>query len=342
MTGLLRDTFLMKKQRITLNDIAVLAGVTKMTVSRYLRTPEKVKVETAQRIASVIEEVGFEADMNNPQIISQTIPRIGILVPSFNNQIFSDLLAGIEGVAEAAGYQTLVVTYDYSLQKEEEQIAALLAFNIKALILTDTVHSLRAEKYLQATKVPIAEVMGLSDHPERINVGFDNQQAGYEATQWLISAGRKHIVYFGSMSDKRDQQRYQGYLQAIVEAGLQALHISPKKVSSIEVGNTMMQEALEAVPEIDAIFCTNDDLAVGVLRACQQHGLSIPRQVAIIGFHGLELGQVTTPRLTSIMTPRYDIGKLSAELLIKRLNGEDTVQQIILETTRLIGDTFSS
>ncbi|MBT0718935.1 LacI family DNA-binding transcriptional regulator [Rosenbergiella epipactidis] len=330
----------MKKQRITLNDIAVLAGVTKMTVSRFLRTPEKVKADTAERIASVIKEVGFEPDSDNPQITSQSIPRIGVLIPSFNNQIFSELLAGIEAVTEAQGYQTLVVTYDYSLQKEEEQIAALLAFNIKALILTDTAHSLRAEKYLHAAKVPIAEVMGIATQPERINVGFDNFRAGYEATQALIEAGRKHIAYFGSMSDLRDQQRYQGYCDALSAAGLATTHISPQKVSSIETGATMMQEALDNVPNLDAIFCTNDDLAIGVLRACQAANIDIPQRIAIVGFHGLEIGQITTPRLTSIKTPRYEVGKQATELLLQRVQGHETVSQVIHETHFLIGDTF--
>lgn len=330
----------MKKQRITLNDIAVLAGVTKMTVSRFLRTPEKVKADTAKRIANVIEEVGFEPDSDNPQITSQSIPRIGVLIPSFNNQIFSELLAGIETVTEAQGYQTLVVSYDYSLQKEEEQIAALLAFNIKALILTDTAHSLRAEKYLQAAKIPIAEVMGIAHQPERINVGFDNLQAGFKATQALIEAGRKHIAYFGSMSDLRDQQRYQGYCDAMNAAGLTTTHISPEKVSSIETGAMMMREALDSVPNLDAIFCTNDDLAIGVLRACQSASIDIPRHIAIVGFHGLEIGQITTPRLTSIKTPRYQVGKQATELLLQRVKGNKTVNQVILETHFLLGDTF--
>ncbi|MBT0724850.1 LacI family DNA-binding transcriptional regulator [Rosenbergiella sp. S61] len=331
----------MRKQRITLNDIAVLAGVTKMTVSRFLRTPEKVKADTAKRIASVIEEVGFKPDTDNPQITSQSIPRIGVLIPSFNNQIFSELLAGIEAVTEAYGYQTLVVTYDYSLQKEEEQIAALLAFNIKALILTDTAHSLRAEKYLQAAKIPVAEVMGMAAHPDRINVGFDNLRAGYEATQALIKAGRQHIAYFGSMADLRDQQRFQGYCNALDATGLSTIHVSPKKLSSIETGAMMMQEALHSVPDLDAIFCTNDDLAIGVLRACQAAGIDIPERIAIVGFHGLEIGQITTPRLTSITTPRYEVGKQATELLLQRIQGLNTASQVILETHFLVGDTFS-
>ena len=101
-----------------------------------------------------------------------------------------------------------------------------------------------------------------------------------------------------------------------------------------------MQEALDSVPNLDAIFCTNDDLAIGVLRACQAANINIPQRIAIVGFHGLEIGQITTPRLTSIKTPRYEVGKQATELLLQRVQGHETVSQVILETHFLIGDTF--
>ncbi|VED54190.1 LacI family transcriptional regulator [Raoultella terrigena] len=186
----------MKAQRITLNDIAALAGVTKMTVSRYLRTPDKVKPETAERIASVIAEIGYEPDPDNPAMIGVVVPRIGVLIPSFHNQIFADLLAGIESVTAAHGYQTLVVNYDYDRQREEEQIAAVLAFNVKGLLLTESAHTLRADKYLNAAKIPVAEVMGLTDNPGRINVGFDNFKAGFDMTNMLLASGKRQIRLF--------------------------------------------------------------------------------------------------------------------------------------------------
>lgn len=141
----------MKHPRVTLQDIAQLAGVTKMTVSRFLRTPEKVAADTAERIAQVMRELNV-TDADTAQAGRK--PRIGVLIPSFNNQIFADLLAGIESVTQARGYQTLVVNYDYSPQREEEQIAQLLSYPIAGLILTDSAHTLRTETYLGAAKIP--------------------------------------------------------------------------------------------------------------------------------------------------------------------------------------------
>lgn len=330
----------MKVQRITLDDVATLAGVTKMTVSRYLRTPEKVKPETAERIASVIAEVGYQPDPDNPAVSSQATPRIGVLIPSFNNQIFADVLAGIESVTTAHGYQTLVVNYDYDSQREEEQIATVLALNVKALLLTESVHTLRAEKYLKAAKIPVAEVMGLSSNPERINVGFDNYRAGFDMTNMLLASGKKQIIYFGSMSDIRDEQRYAGYCQAMHEAGREVGRIAPNKVSSVMIGTGMMTLARQMYKQMDGILCTNDDLAVGVLQECIASGIKVPQEMAIAGFHGLEIGQIITPRLASVLTPRVEMGKVATEILIKKIKGLPTIEKVDLHYRLSMGETI--
>lgn len=330
----------MKMQRITLHDIATLAGVTKMTVSRYLRTPEKVKPETAERIASVIAEVGYEPDPDNHAIASNALPRIGVLIPSFNNQIFSDLLAGVESVTTAQGYQTLVVNYDYDSQREEEQIATVLAFNVKAILLTESVHTVRAEKYLKAAGIPVAEVMGLTTTEGRVNVGFNNFQAGFDMASMLIGSGKKRVIYFGSMSDIRDEQRYAGYCKAVEDAGLPTGRIAPKKVSSVSTGAGMMTMARQMYPDMDGILCTNDDLAVGVLQECLAAGIAVPQEMAIAGFHGLEIGQVTTPKLASVITPRFEMGKTATEILIKKINNLPTIERVDLHYRLSMGATI--
>lgn len=330
----------MKTQRITLDDIATLAGVTKMTVSRYLRTPEKVKTETAEKIASVIAEIGYVPDSDNTTATNQSQPRIGVLVPSFNNQIFADLLAGIESVTSAHGYQTLVVNYDYNAQREEEQIATVLAFNIKGLILTESVHTVRAEKYLNAANIPVAEVMGLTEASGRINVGFDNYRAGYDMTSMLLASGKQRVIYFGSMSDRRDEQRYAGYRDAVEAAGFPAGRIVPNKISSVSIGTGMMTLARQLYPEMDAILCTNDDLAVGVLQECQAAGIAVPQTMAIAGFHGLEIGQATTPRLASVITPRFEMGKVATEIVLKKINQQPTIEQVNLHYRLSMGATI--
>lgn len=327
----------MKNQRVTLQDIALLAGVTKMTVSRYLRTPEKVAAETAEKIAQVMKEVNFT---DGDEARSTQKPRIGVLIPSFNNQIFADLLAGIESITLEQGYQTLVVNYDYSRQREEEHIVQLLAYPIAGLILTDSEHTLRAEKYLTAAKIPVAQVMDLEGPEGRIAVGFDNFQAGYDMTEALLASGKRQVVYFGAMSDARDTKRFQGYCRAMEKQGLTPRQITPHRVSSVTVGSDMLAMARQLYPDLDAILCTNDDLAVGVLQECLRLGLRVPQDIALSGFHGLDIGKATTPGIASVITPRFDIGKVATEILLKRIKGVPCIERVDLHYRISLGGTI--
>ncbi|WP_017893483.1 substrate-binding domain-containing protein [Serratia sp. S4] len=327
----------MKNQRVTLQDIALLAGVTKMTVSRYLRTPDKVATETAAKIAQVMKEVNFT---DSDEARSSQKPRIGVLIPSFNNQIFADLLAGIESITLEHGYQTLVVNYDYSRQREEEQIIQLLAYPIAGLILTDSEHTLRAEKYLAATKIPVAQVMSLEGPEGRIAVGFDNYQAGFDMTEALLASGKRQVVYFGAMSDARDTKRFQGYCRAMENQGLTPRQITPHRVSSVSVGSDMLAMARQLYPSLDGILCTNDDLAVGVLQACLRLGLKVPQDIALSGFHGLDIGKATTPGIASVITPRFDMGKVATEILLKRIKGVPCIERVDLHYRISLGGTI--
>lgn len=327
----------MKNQRVTLQDIALLAGVTKMTVSRYLRTPEKVAAETAEKIAQVMKEVNFT---DGDEARSTQKPRIGVLIPSFNNQIFADLLAGIESITLEQGYQTLVVNYDYSRQREEEHIVQLLAYPIAGLILTDSEHTLRTEKYLTAAKIPVAQVMDLEGPEGRIAVGFDNFQAGYDMTEALLASGKRQVVYFGAMSDARDTKRFQGYCRAMEKQGLTPRQITPHRVSSVTVGSDMLAMARQLYPDLDGILCTNDDLAVGVLQECLRLGLRVPQDIALSGFHGLDIGKATTPGIASVITPRFDIGKVATEILLKRIKGVPCIERVDLHYRISLGGTI--
>ena len=327
----------MRNQRVTLQDIALLADVTKMTVSRFLRTPEKVSPETRERIIKVMQEVGFPLEETEKKNQSK---KIGILVPSFNNQIFSDLLAGIESVTSAQGYQTLVVNYDYSKEREEEHIINLLTYRLAGLILTDSVHTLKADKYLNAAEIPVAQVMDLDDNHGRIAVGFDNFQAGFDMATALIASGKRHVVYFGSMSDPRDMKRYEGYSKAMENNQLSPQHITPNKVSSVSIGAGMLTMARQLNPEVDAILCTNDDIAVGVLQECLRLGIQVPQQLAISGFHGLDIGLATTPPLASVITPRFEIGKVAAEIMLKKINKIPTIERVDLHYRISLGGTI--
>ncbi|WP_437612166.1 DNA-binding transcriptional regulator IdnR [Erwinia sp. V71] len=309
----------MRSHRISLQDIATLAGVTKMTVSRYLRTPEKVAAATGEKIAQIIEEINYVPNRAPEMLLSAKSYTIGVLIPSFKNQIFADLLAGIEAATKEGRYQTLIANYNYNAQSEEEQIINLLSWNIDGIILSEKAHTLRAVKYLRAAKIPVVEVMDTEGGCLDMEVGFNNFNAGYDMTKTLLEQGRRQIIYFGSQHDRRDEHRFRGYSQAMSERGLPPQRVNPKAISSQQLGARMLESALQDFPSLDAIFCTNDDLSLGALLWCQRHGIAVPQQIAIAGFHGLDISREMYPSVASVITPRYAIGYTAAELLLKKI-----------------------
>lgn len=319
----------MKQKRPILQDIADHLGMTKMTVSRYLRNPDSVAKDTQQRIAAAIEQFGYIPN-RAPEILSNAKSKaIGVLLPSLTNHVFADVLKGIEQVADIAGYQTMFAHYGYSVKKEEERIESLLSYNVDGLILSENYHSLRTLKMIEIANIPVIEIMDSSQAGIQQVIGFDNVAAAQAMVETMIQRGYKNIVYFTARMDKRTQLKMQGYEQAMKKYGLEPYSLITETASSFTLGGKQLRKILEERPETNGIFCTNDDLAIGALFECQRLGIAVPQQIAIAGFHGHDVGFSVTPQLATVMTPRLEIGKLAAQELLTRLNNEPLKEKII-------------
>lgn len=319
----------LKRKRPTLQHIADHLGITKMTISRYLRNPESVAYETGLRIAEAITEFGYIPN-RAPDILSNAKSRaIGVLVPSLTNQVFADVIKGIELVTDKAGYQTMLAHYGYSQEKEEQRIESLLSYNVDGIILSENHHSKRTLKMLEVANIPVIEIMDSSEIGIQQAVGFDNISAAQSMVETMISRGHKNIVYFTARMDKRTKLKMQGYEQAMRKYQLEPHSLITDEPSSFTLGAKQLQQALAQYPDIDGIFCTNDDLAIGALFECQRLGIKVPKEMAIAGFHGHDVGQSLTPQLATVITPRLEIGKVAAQELLNRLKGEPQQSSII-------------
>lgn len=309
-----------KSKRPTLQDIANHLGITKMTISRYLRNPDTVAPETQVRIAQAIEHFGYIPN-KAPDMLSNAKSRaIGVLLPSLTNAVFADVLKGIEIVTDKANYQTMLAHYGYSLEKEEQRIESLLSYSIDGLILSENQHTARTLKMLEVAGIPVIEIMDTSELGIEQVVGFDNISAAQAMVETMILRGYKNIAYFSARQDKRTLLKMQGYEKAMKKHKLKTKVISSEAPSSFTMGAEFLQQALKDYPEINGIFCTNDDLAIGALFECQRLGISVPEQMAIAGFHGHDVGQSLTPQLATVITPRLEIGQVAAQELLNRIN----------------------
>lgn len=312
----------MKKKRPVLQDVADRVGVTKMTVSRFLRNPEQVSATLRGKIAIALDELGYIPN-RAPDILSNSTSRaLGVLLPSLTNQVFAEVLRGIESVADAHGYQTMLAHYGYKPELEEKRLESMLSWNIDGLILTERHHTPRTLKMIEVAGIPVVELMDSVSPCLDIAVGFDNFEAARQMTAAIIARGHRNVAYLGARLDERTIIKRQGYEQAMRDAGLAPNSVMDEHSSSYSSGIELFRRARREYPELNGLFCTNDDLAVGAAFECLRLGLRIPQDVAIAGFHGHDIGQVMEPMLASVLTPRERMGRIGAERLLARLRGE--------------------
>lgn len=321
---------MMKKiRRTTLQDIANTVGITKMTVSRYLKNETLVAEPLRIKIKKAILTLGYIPN-RGPNILSKGKSNaIGVLFPSISNHIFEEVLRGIESVMEPAGYQIMITHYSYSKELEEKRIASLLAFYVDALILSESCHTKNTLRMIESSGVPVIEIMDTKTQPIHQAVGFDNSMAAKEITNLLINKGYKSIAYIGAKGDLRDLLRQKGYEEAINESGFKTCVFRSPQFSSIKLGTEILDDILAVRPRIEAAICTNDDVAVGILLGCKKRGLKVPQDIAITGMHGHDIGQLFSPMLTSVVTPRFKIGEVAATQILARLNGIENFEPFI-------------
>ncbi len=318
-----------KKNRATLQDVADQVGVTKMTVSRYMRNPESVAEKTRVKIAAAIEQTGY-IENRAPAMLSKSSSRaIGVLLPSLSNQIFAAFVKGIENVTKPQGYETLLAHFSYDEHEEEQKIASLLSYQVDGLILTASDHTPRTLQMIKNAGIPVVETMELPLKPIDMAVGLDHEEASYQVVKRILASGKKTIAYFGARLDTRTRLRMQGYDRAMSEAGFEPKHILTGEHSSFSIADGLLERALEQYPDLDGVFCTNDDIAIGTLLSAQRRQIAVPQQLAVVGYNALDISQTISPKLTSVDTPRFAIGEKSAELLLTRLRGEAVEEKVV-------------
>lgn len=319
----------MKKRRPTLQDIADQVGATKMTVSRCLRGGNSVSDNLCERIFAVAETLGYIPN-RGPDMLSRSTSRaIGVLLPSLTNQVFADVIKGLEAVTEPAGYLLMLSHYGYSPEIEERSLAALLSYNVDALILSESQHTPRTLRMLETAGVPTVEIMDSRSPPFEQAIGFDNVHAARDMVEEMIRRGHRRILYLAVRLDARTLQREQGYAKAMQAHGLPPATLRTNLRSSYSVGATLMAQVLEDYPHTDALFCTNDDVAIGAYFECLRRGISVPGEMAIAGFHGHDVGQAMAPRLASVITPRETLGTRAGAELLQRLQGGALTEPVI-------------
>lgn len=310
---------------VTLQEVAQLAGVSSMTVSRVLHAHANVSEQTRSKVQAAIAQLGYVPNRLAGALATAKTRLMVVIVPSLSNIVFPEVLRGANQRFEAAGYQAVIGVSDYDQQKEEQLIEAMQSWRPSGWIVAGLEHTPRARQMLREARSPVVEVMDMDGDPIDMAVGFSNLQAGRDMGHFLARGGRRRIGYVGGHLDRdlRAAKRLQGFNEALAEHGLalQGQH-SADEPSSLLLGRTGLAALLEQHPDLDAVYFSNDDMAVGGLMHCIAAGIDVPGKLALAGFNGLQIGEAVPKRLTTIRSPRFEIGERAADHILARLQGK--------------------
>ncbi len=319
-------------RRVTLADVAELSGVSAITVSRVLNQPEKVSEAVKIKVTAAINKLGYIPNRSASALASARSGVIGVVIPSLSNNVFNDVLRGIYEVTSPAGYQVVLVDTHYSPIEEERMIRTLLGQAPEAMIVTGSNQTEHARKLLAKAQIPIVQIMDKVQEPIDMNVGFCHRKAAMEVVEMLLAEGYNTLGFLGARMDPRAQQRLKGYRLAMEQAELlnEDLVITTPRPSSIAMGCELFKGLISSSGGLcDAVFCVNDDLALGALFECQRMNISVPRQMAICGFNDMEASALVNPPLSSVRVPRYEMGVKATEMVLQTIKGEDVAERVV-------------
>jgi LacI family transcriptional regulator, gluconate utilization system Gnt-I transcriptional repressor len=315
-------------------DVADRAGVSAITVSRALRTPDKVSPRARARIDAAIRALGYVPNLAAGTLKSQRSRIVAAIVPTLANSIFAETVEGMTDVLREHGYQLLLGNAGYSPETEEALVAAFLGRQPDGLILTGVQHTRRVRAQLRDARMPVVETWELTDAPIDLLVGFSNFEAARRMTLALIARGYRNIAFAGvdPASEPRSGRRQAGYCSAIEAQGRTPIifTVAHEAGQTIHNGARAMAQMLQDRPEVDAVFFANDFLALGALMECARRKLAVPGRIAIAGFGDFEVAREVIPSLTTVRIPGRDIGRRAAAMLVERLAGQKTEMRLDL------------
>ncbi|EOZ5676778.1 DNA-binding transcriptional regulator CytR [Morganella morganii] len=307
----------------TMKDVARAAGVSTATVSRTLMNPEKVSVQTRQKVENAVLEVGYY-----PHNLSRGMKRnesrtILVIVPDIGDPFFTDIIVGIEEIAAKHGYLVLIGDCRYQHKPEHTFLNLIITKQIDGMVLLGSDVPFDSRHDEQRHFPPMVMANEFAPELELPTVNIDNLTAAFNATHYLQSLGHTRIACISGPEElPLCKYRIEGYIQAMRRMGMPVREEYLVRGDFTHESGAECAAQLLALPEPPtAVFCHNDIMAIGAIWAARKQGLTLPQDLSVVGFDDLPAAQYCSPTLTTIAQPRYEIGRQSFLLLLEQLQG---------------------
>ena len=337
----------LENRTLTLRDVSEASGVSEMTVSRVLRGRGDVSQSTREKVLQAAKALGYVPNKIAGALASQRVNLVAVVIPSMSNMVFPEVLTGINSILENTELQPVVGVTDYLPEKEEKVLYQMLSWRPSGIIIAGLEHSNASKAMLNSTNIPVVEIMDIDGDPIDSAVGISHKRAGRHMAKAILEAGYRKIGFLGTKMplDHRARKRLEGFTEALAKENIE---ISDQEFysggSALLKGGQMTQEILKRTPDLDFLYYSNDMIGAGGLLSLLKNHKSIPEEIGLAGFNGVELLEGLPMKLATMDACRYEIGKIAAEIISNRVAGhKDYFEKITSLKPKLnLGDTLRS
>lgn len=313
------------KQRVTISDVAKAAGVSKQTVSRAINDKGEINPETKARILEIIEQLGYRPSRLARGMTTQQTYTIGVVVSNIANPFFPEIIRGVQDVAQAHDYTIVLCNSDDSPKIEMKMLHVLAAQEVDGIILySGNVNTEELEQFLTSYR-PLVLVNDELKHPHVSTIAIDIYQGASLVADYFVKQQHEHVALLMPDTGSIDSiRRVQGFKEQLESHGRR---FSDKQIftapATLDGGYQATQKLLAHYPVTTAIFAYNDLMALGAIRACKEHGLQIPQDIAVIGFDDIRFASMAFPSLTTVRIDKYNIGQIAMRRLLEMIEQDD-------------------
>jgi DNA-binding LacI/PurR family transcriptional regulator len=318
--------------RVSIKDIAKAAGVSHSTVSRALSDSPLVSDETKGRIQRLAQEMGYSPNTLARSLVTRQTYTVGVVVTTIADPFVAEVVQGIEATAHDYNYTVILCSSGAKPEREIAAVEMLRSKRVDGVIVTSSRIGALYLEHLERIGAPIVLINNHNEQSGRytFTVTVDNRHGGCLATEHLVQLGHRRIAYVTAPADhSSDLDRMAGYRQALVAGGIEpdAALIVPGN-GRADGGERGLQALIELSEPPSAVFCYNDMTAIGLMHAARQVGLSVPRDMAVVGFDDIPFASYFYPPLTTIAQPKVEMGRLAMKMALSLMTiGEENHEE---------------
>ncbi len=347
----------LRRQEISIEDIARAAGVSHSTVSRALRESPLISVDVRERIQRMAREMGYTPNAIAQSLQNRQTSTIGLVVTSIADSFWGDVMKGVEEVAREAGFSVFLSASHNDPDQEMAIIETFRRRRVDGILVAASRITSNYQKRLHHIQLPTVLINSQAESQDELLhwVCVDDREGARLAVEHLLRLGHRSIGYLGIENRPRsNRQRLGGYRSTLATAGVPChdawVVIAPGTLSGGEVIEASLEEDVAAgqalLPRlldagVTAVFCYNDMIAVGVLVACQERGIAVPQELSVIGFDDIKMASYVTPPLTTIHQPKVELGRLATQVMLDLLKKHPGRNHILPPTIVLRASTAS-